>query len=106
MPLHFFDDFACHYFNIFELCKSGEVIPPISEKDSFELLQKLKANVNDIHSVMPNLYKYAGHLVGSISTSLSMFVFLIPKFKIWLSDPESEDLFLLFIIVTKKHINK
>ena len=56
----YFDDFSCHYLNIIELCKSGEVIPPISEKDSFELLQKLKPNVNDIHSVTPNHYNYAG----------------------------------------------
>ena len=56
----YFDDFSCHYHNILELCKGGEVIPPISEKDSFELLQKLKPNVNDIQSVTPNHYNYAG----------------------------------------------
>ena len=56
----YFEDFSCHYENIIKLCKSGEIIPPISEKDSFELLQKMRPNVNDFYSVTLNHYNFAG----------------------------------------------
>ena len=56
----YFEDFSCHYENIIKLCKSGEIIPPISEKDSFELLQIIRPNVNDFYSVTPNHYNFAG----------------------------------------------
>ena len=56
----YFEDFSCHYKNILALCKTGDKIPPISEKDSFNILQKMKPNVNDLYSVTPNHYNFAG----------------------------------------------
>ena len=72
----YFNDFECHYQNILELCKSGDTIPPISEKESFDLLQRMRPNVNDLYSVTPNHYNFAGpagwkHFHLLLSTLLS-----------------------------------
>ena len=37
-----FVEFSSDYYNILELCKLGDKIPPITEKQSFDLLQKMK----------------------------------------------------------------
>ena len=55
-----FNDFSISYHHIMELCKHGARIPPISESESLDLLQKLKPTVNDFYSVTPNHYRYAG----------------------------------------------
>ena len=48
------------YQSILEICQTGDTIPPISEKVSFDLLQRLKPSVNDFFSVTPNHYNFAG----------------------------------------------
>jgi hypothetical protein len=55
-----FNDFSLDYQNILEVCKHGSPIPPISENDSFNLLQKMKPNVSDFYGVTVNHYNYAG----------------------------------------------
>ena len=40
-----FADFSMTYQNILEVCKNGDVIPPISEKTALDLLQKMKPTV-------------------------------------------------------------
>ena len=55
-----FQDFSSDYHHLLELCKLGSQIPPITEKQSLDLLQQMKPNVNDFFSVSPNHYNYAG----------------------------------------------
>ena len=61
-PSPLLQEFTQDYRNILEICKKGRHIPPISEKDSFELLQKMKADVTDIYGVTVNHFYYAGPL--------------------------------------------
>ena len=56
----YFNDFSADYQNILELCKHGVKIPPISEADSFSLLQKMKPEVKDFYGVTANHYNHAG----------------------------------------------
>ena len=56
----YFDDFSTDYQNILKICETGDRIPPISENDAFDLLQKMKPDVNDYYSVTPNHFTYAG----------------------------------------------
>ena len=53
-------EFSLDYLNILEVCKSGASIPDISKKDSFEPLQRLKPQVNDVYGVTANHYNHAG----------------------------------------------
>lgn len=56
----YFADFCSTYQNILELCKTGDPIPDISEKASFDILQKMKPSVSDFFSVTPDHYNFAG----------------------------------------------
>ena len=55
-----FMDFRSDYENILKICEHGSQIPTISEDDSFDLLMKLKPDVNDFFGLTPNHYIYAG----------------------------------------------
>ena len=55
-----FNEFSADYQNILEVCKNGSPIPPISETDSFKLIQKMKKDVTDVYGVTVNHYNYAG----------------------------------------------
>ena len=55
-----FHDFSKDCGNILEICKRGDPIPPISERRSFEILQKMKPDVTDIYGITVNHYNYAG----------------------------------------------
>ena len=55
-----FNEFSADYLNILEVCKHGSPIPPISETESFKLIQKMKKDVTDIYGVTVNHYNYAG----------------------------------------------
>ena len=55
-----FMDFSSDYQNILRVCENGLKIPKISEKDSFDILMKMKADVNDFFGLTPNHYIYAG----------------------------------------------
>ena len=55
-----FKDFSADYDNILEVCKHGPPIPPISETESFKLLQKMKKDVSDVYGITVNHYNYAG----------------------------------------------
>ena len=41
-------------------------MPQISEKQTFDILQKMKPNVSDFYGLTPNHYNYAGQLAGNI----------------------------------------
>ena len=56
----YFQESSADYKNILELCKEGPTIPPLSEADSFNLLGRLKSDVNDVYGITPNHYNYAG----------------------------------------------
>ena len=45
---------------IIKVCKHGSPIPPISETDSFKLIQKMKKDVSDTFGISVNHYNYAG----------------------------------------------
>ena len=55
-----FMDFSADYHNILKICEHGSQIPTMSEDDSFDLLMKLKPDVNDFFGLTPNHYIYAG----------------------------------------------
>ena len=55
-----FTELSSDYLNILEVCKHGSPIPPISERDSFKLMQKMKPDVNDVYGVTVNHFNYAG----------------------------------------------
>ena len=55
-----FTEFTSDYLNILEICRHGSPIPPISERESFELMQKMKPDVNDVYGVTVNHFNYAG----------------------------------------------
>ena len=55
-----FNEFSADYHNIIEVCKHGSPIPPISETDSFKLIQKMKKDVSDVFGISVNHYNYAG----------------------------------------------
>ena len=55
-----FSEFSNDYENILKICQHGSKIPAISEKDAFDLLHKMKPDVNDFFSITPNHYRYAG----------------------------------------------
>ena len=48
------------YQNILKLSKDSRDIEPISELQSLHILENMKADVNDLYSVTPNHYLYAG----------------------------------------------
>ena len=56
----YFDGFSSDYRNILKICESGAKIPQISENDSFDLLNKMKPEVNDYYDTTPNHYVFAG----------------------------------------------
>ena len=56
----YFCDYEDDYHNILELCRHGNAIPPISEKDSTLLLKQMKPDVCDLYGVTPNHYIYGG----------------------------------------------
>ena len=56
----YFQQFSLDYENILEICKSGPPIPAISEKDAFDIMQRMKPNVNDHNSITINHFLYAG----------------------------------------------
>ena len=55
-----FQALTSDYHHILEVSRHGHKIPQISETDSFDLLMNLKADVNDLFSLTPNHYIYAG----------------------------------------------
>ena len=54
--LEYCEDFQ----NILKICERGTKIPVISEKESFEILMRMKPIVCDYFSITPNHYIYAG----------------------------------------------
>ena len=56
-----FNDYKDDYHNILELCRHGNPISPISEKDSTILLKQMKPDVSDFYGVTPNHYIHGGH---------------------------------------------
>ena len=52
--------FNADYEQIMAICSSGLKIPKISGKDATLLLQSLRPEVNDLHSITPNHYINAG----------------------------------------------
>ena len=46
-----FEDLVREYENILEVCKHGAKIPPISEKEAFDILENMKPSVNDLYGV-------------------------------------------------------
>ena len=48
------------------LCSKGEPVPPIIEFEAFEILERLKPDV-DVDSITPNNYLFQVQLVLSIS---------------------------------------
>ena len=56
----YFRDFSSDYQNILEICKHGAAIPPVDESYSFDLLQRMKPEVNDFFGITANHYNYAG----------------------------------------------
>ena len=56
----YFSGFSYDYLNIPEVCKHGAAIPPISQSDSFDLLQKMKPEVKDLFGITVNHYNHAG----------------------------------------------
>jgi hypothetical protein len=55
-----FSNFSALFSNILEVCKHGPLIPPISESESFRLIQRMKQTVNDVFGITVNHYAYAG----------------------------------------------
>ena len=55
-----FHDFSRIYEHILKLCSEGATIPAVSEKESLELLKKMKPYVCDYYSITPNHYNFAG----------------------------------------------
>ena len=55
-----FQEFSVDYQNIIELCKEGSAIPTLSEKQSFDLLQRMKPGVSDFHGLTINHFIFAG----------------------------------------------
>ena len=49
-----------YFENILEICCHGPPIPTISEKESFDLLQKMKAEVSDLYGITANHFNSAG----------------------------------------------
>ena len=73
-PLHSsnsFQETLLDYENILKIARHGEKIPPISPKDSTELLHSLKANVNDFYSIT------ASHFINAGFEGLKHFHFLL-----------------------------
>ena len=55
-----FKAFSDDYQSILEISRHQDPIPHISEKESFELLHAMKAEVTDFFGITVNHYKYAG----------------------------------------------
>ena len=66
-----FQETLLDYNNILKIAKEGEKIPPISPKDSTELLLSLKADVNDFYSIT------ASHFINAGFEGLRHFHFLL-----------------------------
>ena len=66
-----FQETLLDYHNILKIAKEGEKIPPISPKDSTELLHSLKADVNDFYSIT------ASHFINAGFEGLRHFHFLL-----------------------------
>ena len=49
-----------YFKNILEICRHGPPIPTLSEKESFDILQKMKAEVSDLYGITANHFNYAG----------------------------------------------
>ena len=55
-----FQDFKEDYYNILEVCESGQPIPAISEMKAHDLLKRIKPDVRDLYSITANHYLHAG----------------------------------------------
>ena len=66
-----FQETLLDYNNILKIAKEGERIPPISPKDSTDLLYSLKAEVNDFYSIT------ASHFINAGFEGLRHFHFLL-----------------------------
>ena len=49
-----FHDYLDDYSHIIDLCRVGEEVPPVSLKEAFEILQRLKPEVPDYESITSN----------------------------------------------------
>jgi hypothetical protein len=59
------------YENILKICQSGQPIPQISLAESADILQSVRADVNDFFSITANHFLHAGH------EGLQLFHFLL-----------------------------
>ena len=66
-----FQETLLAYKNVLKIAKEGDNIPPISPKDSTELLYSLKADVNDFYSIT------ASHFINAGFQGLQHFHFLL-----------------------------
>ena len=55
-----FHEFSLDYQNIMEISKDGPAIPTLTEKQSFELIQRMKPDVSDFHGLTLNHFIFAG----------------------------------------------
>ena len=56
----YFQKFSSEYSAILEICNDGPAIPTLTEKQSFDLLQRMKPNICDFNGLTVNHFIFAG----------------------------------------------
>ena len=56
----YYHEFSLDYQNIMKICNEGPTIPALTEKQSFNLMQRMKPDICDFHGLTLNHFIFAG----------------------------------------------